>query len=120
MVVGILQFELHVPWSESLKDKRRVVRSVCDRLRREHRVSVGEIGAQDVLNLARLGIACVGTDGRRVGQALDRVMDMLRGLHDAELGDTQRDILRGDLIAEPAFGDTEQSSGRGSEGGGVR
>jgi uncharacterized protein YlxP (DUF503 family) len=114
MVVGILQFELHVPWSTSLKDKRRVVRSVCDRLRREQHVSVAETGAQEMLNMARLGLACVGTDGRRVGQALDRVMEMLRAVPDAELGDTQRDILRGDMIEEPAIEDG--SLGRAGDG----
>ena len=44
MVVGILQFELLVPGATSLKDKRRVVKSVKDRLHREHLVSVAEVG----------------------------------------------------------------------------
>jgi uncharacterized protein YlxP (DUF503 family) len=102
MVVGILQFDLHVHGAESLKDKRRVVSSVKDRLHREHQVSVAEVALQEVLNVARLGLALVGTDGAHVGVVLDQILAKLRALHDAELGDTTREILHGQQLgAEP-------------------
>lgn len=93
MVIGILQFELLVHGAESLKDKRRVVSSVKDRLRREHLVSVAEVALQDKMNMARMGLALVGTDGKYVGQTLDRITSWLRGLTDCELGDVSREIL---------------------------
>ena len=43
MVVGILQIEVSIDGSTSLKDKRRVVSSLKDRLHREHQVSVAEV-----------------------------------------------------------------------------
>ena len=114
MVIGILQFELVIHDSASLKDKRRVVRSVKDRLHREHMVAVAEVASQDVLNLAVLGLACVGSEGGRVGEVLDRITEKLRALGDAELGAVSRQILStGDLpttgehagIDEPALAD---------------
>ncbi len=105
MVVGILQFELHVPGAESLKDKRRVVRSVRDRLHREHMVSVAEVAAQDTLNLAVMGLAVVGTDGKRVADVLDKVSAKLRGLHDAELGATSRQVIEGEAAEAGPDGD---------------
>lgn len=98
MVIGILQFELLVRGSESLKDKRRVVRSVKDRLHREHMVSVAEVGALDKLNVAVLGLALVGSDGGHIGKVLDNISAKLRSLPDAELGDCSRQILRGQEI----------------------
>ncbi len=95
MVVGILQFELLIHEAESLKDKRRVVLSVKDRLHREHQASVAEVDAHDMLNRAVLGLAVVGRDGRRVGEVLDQITAKLRGLHGAELGGVQREILYG-------------------------
>jgi len=95
VVVGILQFELLIPGAGSLKDKRRVVRSVKDRLHREHQVSVAEVAEPDTINLAVLGVAAAGTDGRRIGQTLDRISDKLRALRDAELGAVRREILHG-------------------------
>lgn len=105
MVVGVLQFDLHVPWAESLKDKRRVVRSVKDRLHREHQVSVAEVGSLESHTLATLGLAVVSADGARAGRVLDGVTEKLRGLTDAELGETRRDILLGSQI-EDAGDDT--------------
>jgi len=95
MVVGILQFELLIHEAESLKDKRRVVLSVKDRLHREHQASVAEVDAHDLLNRAVLGLAVVGREGRRVGEVLDQITAKLRGLHGAELGDVHREILHG-------------------------
>lgn len=95
MIIGILQFELLIHGSESLKDKRRVVRSVKDRLHREHQVSVAEIATQDSLNVATLGLAFVGSDGRHVGEVLDQITAKLRAVPDAELGDVSRELLRG-------------------------
>lgn len=100
MVVGVLQFDLHVPWAESLKDKRRVVRSVKDRLHREHQVSVAEVDALDTHTRAVLGVAVVAADGARAGRVLDAITEKLRALTDAELGETRRDILHGSQIED--------------------
>lgn len=100
MVLGILQFELLIPGSQSLKDKRRIVRSVKDRLHREHMVSVAEVAALDKLNVAVMALACVGRDGARVGEVLDAVTNKLRALHDAHLGDVSRQIIHGSQIPE--------------------
>jgi uncharacterized protein len=95
VVVGILQFELLIHDPESLKDKRRVLRSVKDRLHREHQVSVAEVACQDRADLAVVGLAVVGTDGKQVGQMLDRILDKLRHLREADLGDSTREIIQG-------------------------
>jgi uncharacterized protein YlxP (DUF503 family) len=104
MVIGILQFELLIHGAESLKDKRRVVMSVKDRLHREHQVSVAEVGLLDKLNVARLGLAMVASDGKHVGQTLDKITAKLRALGDAELGAVSREVLH-----DPQ-GDPEQAT----------
>jgi uncharacterized protein YlxP (DUF503 family) len=95
MFVGILQFELFVHGSESLKDKRRVFKSVKDRLHRDHMVAVAEVGALDQLNFGVLGLAMVGLSNRQINQTFDRIVGKLRKRTDAELGATQRQILKG-------------------------
>ncbi len=98
MILGILQFDLHIHDAQSLKDKRKVVLSVKDRLHREHMVAVAEVAHQDMLNLARLGLAMVGSDGKHVGQTLDRILAKLRQLTDAELGEVSRQVLEASQI----------------------
>ncbi len=98
MLIGILQFELHIHGAESLKDKRRVLLSVKDRLHREHLVSVAEVAMQDSFRVGVLGLALVGSDGKHLGAVLDSILAKLRGLHDAELGEVAREILHGSQL----------------------
>lgn len=97
MVVGVMQFEILIAGAESLKDKRRVVRSVRDRLHREHQVSVAEVGAHDSLGRAVMGVSCVCTDGKRAGDVLDAISTKLMKLTDGELGATLREIRKPDF-----------------------
>ncbi|GIW74886.1 MAG: hypothetical protein KatS3mg103_1408 [Phycisphaerales bacterium] len=111
MVIGVLQFELLVPGAESLKDKRSVVRSVRDRLYRELRISIAEVGAHDNPALALMGAAVVATDGPRAHQLLDKAWNRLTQLRDGQIGNVRREVIvpaREDL-AEPVTGpDPEQ------------
>lgn len=94
MIVALLQFELLVRGSESLKDKRRVVKSVKDRLHREHLAAVAEVGRLDSHTVAQMALALVGTDGRHLGEVLDAITNKLRALLDAELGACSRRFIR--------------------------
>lgn len=80
MFVAIVCCELHLPYSGSLKHKRRVVRSLVERLHQRYRISVAETGSHDLLQRAELGLAAVAGDERE----LRRLMDELRRLIDDE------------------------------------
>ncbi len=123
MVIGILQFELLVHGSMSLKDKRRVVKSVKDRLHREQMVSVAEVGALEHHRLALMGLAVVSNSTSYVNSVLDRVVAKLRRLHDAELGEVLREVLTGSALdwsggasAEPLWTEDERRQDSGGEG----
>lgn len=96
MILGTLQFELLIHGAESLKDKRRVVKSLKDRLHREHLVSVAEIARLDAMEVAVLGLAVVGHEGKTVAGVLDRIAGKLRALLHAEVGSIERKIIRVD------------------------
>lgn len=93
MVIGVLQFELLVPGAESLKDKRAVVRSVRDKLSRELRISVAEVGNHDNHQVAMMGAALVATDGPRAHELLDKVWNRLKELRDGQIGSVRREIV---------------------------
>lgn len=75
MVVGICTIVIHLPFSQSLKDKRKVLKSLKDRLRGRHNISVAEVDSQDLWQRSVLGIAAVA-DGRA---ALERLFGLLLG-----------------------------------------
>ena len=71
--VGLLSLELHFPGSRSLKDKRAVLRSVKDRLRKLN-VACAEIDHHDLLQRSSLAVAAVGSEQHLVQQSLSSVM----------------------------------------------
>jgi uncharacterized protein len=93
MVVGVLQIELGVPEAMSLKDKRRVVKSLKDRMAHGHNVSVAEVAALEEHRRAILGIAMVGNDSRYVQGGLSKLLDMVRAEPRVNLLDFQTDLL---------------------------
>ena len=76
--VGIFSFELFLPESRSLKDKRMVVRSVKAQLANRVGCSIAEVDHHDVWQRARLTLACVA---REAGEAERLVDDAERWLH---------------------------------------
>jgi uncharacterized protein len=91
MVVVSMTWELSLPGCGSLKEKRSVVRSLRDRLRKRFNVSVAETGMQDVRDRAVLTIALVATDGRMAESVLDRADQLVESQGDALIVSVQRD-----------------------------
>jgi len=77
MHVGVLQIELLIRASESLKDKRRVVKSVKDRLHREHQVSVAEVATQDHHRVATLGVSVTAEEAPRCASIIENIVQKL-------------------------------------------
>lgn len=78
MTVGLLTLRLVFRESYSLKDKRRFLRSLKDRIRNEFNASVAEVGEQDHRQLAELACAMVGTDRRGIEGALAEIRKKAR------------------------------------------
>jgi uncharacterized protein YlxP (DUF503 family) len=74
MVVALLSLELHLETSQSLKDKRMVLRSVKDRLKRFN-VAVAEVDHQDLWQRAELGVVTIGANRDDADRALNAVVD---------------------------------------------
>jgi hypothetical protein len=77
MVVSMLKFIIEMPESFSLKDKRRVVRSLKDRLMKKYKLSVSEIDLHNSITYAQLGAALV-SNSRRYGESvLEKAVDFI-------------------------------------------
>jgi uncharacterized protein len=85
MIVGVLRARLAIFEALSLKDKRRVVKSIKDRLGARHNVSVAEVDDLDHRQAATLGVAMVANEARFVESALSKIVDELRANPHASL-----------------------------------
>jgi uncharacterized protein YlxP (DUF503 family) len=94
MHIGACIVTLQLPASQSLKDKRQVVRSLTERLRRRFNVAIAEVEEQAVWQTAVLGMTVVSNDAGHAGQQLGTILAAIEEMRlDAELVDRHIDIL---------------------------
>jgi len=93
MVIGVLRVRLGIFEARSLKDKRRVTKSLKDRLASRHNVSIAEIDDLDHRQAATLGLAMVANEARFVESALSKLVDEIRAFPHASLVDYQIELL---------------------------
>ncbi|PYU61746.1 MAG: DUF503 domain-containing protein [Acidobacteria bacterium] len=75
MPVGLLTLELHIPDAQSLKDKRQVLRSLKDKLRRDFNVAVAELEHQDTWQRSVVGIVTISNEEKHLREVLQKVLD---------------------------------------------
>jgi len=85
MVLAYAVFDLHLPGCRGLKEKRMIVRSLKARIRNEFEVSCAEVGAQDLLERAELGVAVVGPDQVPLDALLQKILGFVEDNLDGEL-----------------------------------
>ncbi len=92
MVVGLLSVELHVHGSQSLKDKRMVLRRIKDRLKKFN-VAVAEVEHHDLWQRAGLAVVTVSTDEKHADQELQAVANEIERAEPGLIARTEIEFL---------------------------
>lgn len=92
MMVGLLSVELFIPYAQSLKDKRMVLRSIKDRLKKFN-VAVAEVAHQDVWQRAGLGVVAISTTREQVDRELAAVADEIERVEPGLVARTEIEFL---------------------------
>jgi uncharacterized protein YlxP (DUF503 family) len=95
MIVGISSFELHLHSSRSLKDKRRVVKSLVDRIHQRFRVSVAETDFHDLHQRAEITMAVVTNGEGEMENLMEEIRSLVEREHEAFLTRWDPQILEG-------------------------
>ncbi|HRY54350.1 MAG TPA: DUF503 domain-containing protein [Spirochaetia bacterium] len=85
----MLQLIVELPESTSLKDKRRVVLAIKDRLRSKFRLSCAEVDLLDSLRFAHLGAALVSNSRAHGEEVMRKALDFVEASFDLRLHDSQ-------------------------------
>lgn len=91
--VGILYVDLFIGESQSLKDKRRVLKKLKDRVRSKFNVSVAELYGHDKWQASTLGVTMIGIDNRYIDGVLQNVLSLIDSCHAVEICDHQIEFL---------------------------
>jgi uncharacterized protein len=74
VVIGVGYVTVHVFESHSLKEKRRVVRSLVERARARFNASVAEVDHLDSWQVAGIGFTCVSNSASHADQMLAEII----------------------------------------------
>lgn len=89
MVVSLIRLIIEIPGCMSLKDKRRIVLSLKDKIRRRFHVSIAEVDLQESLTFAELGAAYV-SNSRELGErVMNRILRFVEDNVPGRVGDVQ-------------------------------
>lgn len=99
--VGAVSADLHLPHGGSLKDKRRELRRLKQRLAQRHGCAVAEVDHHDLWQRARITIAIVGRDAQEVGTQMEAVSRALHTDPAFEVLEESREVRA--VEAEPTF-----------------
>ncbi|MDR2338703.1 MAG: DUF503 domain-containing protein [Deltaproteobacteria bacterium] len=94
MVVGFLEVTLSMEGNTSLKDKRRVVKSLLGRVRSRFNASASEVGLADSHGTAILGFTVCGGDARVLGSVLDHLLNFIEEAAMAQVVDSRSECMR--------------------------
>ena len=73
MFIGVARYDLFIPMSASLKDKRQVLRSVNQTIQKKFNVAISEVDHQNLWQRAALEVTCVAESGGHCRKVLDEV-----------------------------------------------
>jgi len=93
MIIALLQIELYIPESHSLKDKRSVLKKTIHRLRTHYNVSVAETDGHDKWGRATLAVVTVSNLRDRVEETRRQVLRDLESSRDLQVVDSSLEIL---------------------------
>jgi len=77
MVVSMIQILFEIPDIGNIKEKRRIIKSVMEKMRRRYHMSAAEVDLQDSLSFAQIGGALVSNSKTFGETVLRKAFDMV-------------------------------------------
>lgn len=92
MHLGTLIVVIHLHDTQSLKDKRQIIKSLIETTRQKFNISIAEVDNLDMWGRATVGIACVANDKQFVNKVLDKVLDTLESNPTIDVGEVVMEV----------------------------
>ncbi len=93
MIIGYIRLELDILEAFSLKDKRRVLKSLKERIKNKFNVSISEIDYKDIWNRSLIAVATVSDDSSYVDKQLSEVINFIENIHTVSIMSIKQEII---------------------------
>jgi uncharacterized protein len=93
MVVGVCKLSLMISGSDSLKEKRAVLRHIKDKVQNKFNCAIAEVGDQDLLQTAELGFTVVSNELGHVQSMVQKILLYIEDLAAAKVTSDEQDFI---------------------------
>lgn len=83
-----------IPGSFSLKDKRKVLQSIINRIKHRFNVSIAEVDHHELWQRSKLGITAVGNEKKYINSLIDRILNFIHNTTTIEAINTEIDFIK--------------------------
>jgi len=87
MIIGVVKIQLHLPGAGSLKDKRKIILSLKDKIRGKFNVSIAELEDNDLWQRCTMGMAIISNDTAFANAVLSKAIDLVNNHAEAIVTD---------------------------------
>lgn len=89
MVIGILSIEIHLPYSHSLKEKRKRLSGLKARLTKTYNVAFSELDFQNKWQRTRIGMVTLNSQKKPVENLFIKIIEDIEKSVDGQIVDYQ-------------------------------
>jgi len=85
MFVAVITIDLQIPMAQSLKDKRRIIKSLTDKCKNRFNVAVAEVDNKDLWKNAKLGLVTITGDRRYLEKVINKIIKYIESFPEINL-----------------------------------
>lgn len=85
MIIGLLSLEIFLPYSHSLKEKRKRLKSLKDRLKKKYNVAFAELDFQNKWQRSKMGIITLNNQKKVIEKIFQRIVEDIDKNIDGEI-----------------------------------
>ncbi len=93
MLVGLVKLIVYIPEGHSLKEKRRILNMIKDRVKSRMNIIISEVGDQDLWQKAELGFAVVSNDSSFIDSVISKTTEMIENTIPGHIIDRRHEII---------------------------
>jgi len=94
MFVGAGIIRINIPYSRSLKDKRKVVKSIINSIQSRYNVSISEVSLQDSKTVGEIGFSMVSSDKNYINSLFDKMLSFINENYDIVVMEEDYEIMK--------------------------
>ncbi len=93
MIVAVARIKFHLPANDSLKGKRKVMKSMLAQVRNRYNMACSETDFHDIWQSAEIGICTVGNSEPVLSSAMEKVLRFVEDTCPCEVVDSELEII---------------------------